>query len=166
MSHDLGFCACETLRANADGVAACTSGKACTLEDVAATYGTFTENERKVIEYIGDNVVATGKTSLDTLPILTDLTKKYEAQGLVILPVYVNSGSVEDILTWSAEMNLGYPLLVSKDKNISEAYNSRMVPSIFLIDRDGRIVKKYVGYKDKEVLDQAFGELLKAFPGA
>jgi len=41
----------------------------------------------------------------------------------------------------------------------SQAYDSRMVPSTFLIDRKGRVTKKFVGFKDEGVLDQAFGEL-------
>jgi len=94
--------------------------------------------------------------SFDTLPILTEMNKKYGSE-LAILPVYVNSGSVENVLTWSAEMNLGFPLIVSQSKEISNAYNSRMVPSTFLIDRNGQLTKKYVGYKDQAIL-------LKAFP--
>ncbi|MCI0694841.1 TlpA family protein disulfide reductase [candidate division KSB1 bacterium] len=98
--------------------------------------------------------------SHDTLPILAELNAKYESQGLTILPVFVNSGSVEDIKSWTSELNLGYDLMVSESKDISQAYDSRMVPSTFLIDREGRITKKFVGYKDKSTLDQAFGELI------
>jgi len=93
--------------------------------------------------------------SFDTLPILTELHKKY-GQDVTILPVYVNSGSVDNVLTWSAEMNPGYPLTVSQSKDISKAYNSRMVPSTFLIDKEGHITKKYVGYKDQTTLEKAF----------
>jgi peroxiredoxin len=97
--------------------------------------------------------------SHDTLPILAALKTKYELQGLVILPVFINSGSAEGINSWFAEMRLNYDPLVSEGKEISKAYDSRMVPSTFLIDRKGRITKKLVGFKDEAVLDQAFGEL-------
>ncbi len=99
--------------------------------------------------------------SFDTLPILTEMNKKYGSE-LAILPVYVNSGSVDNVLTWSAEMNLGFPLIVSQSKDISKAYNSRMVPSTFLIDRNGQLTKKYVGYKDQAILDKAFAELIRS----
>ena len=99
--------------------------------------------------------------SFDTLPILTEMNKKYGSE-LAILPVYVNSGSVENVLTWSAEMNLGFPLIVSQSKEISNAYNSRMVPSTFLIDRNGQLTKKYVGYKDQAILDKAFAALIRS----
>jgi len=99
--------------------------------------------------------------SFDTLPILTEMNKKYGSE-LAILPVYVNSGSVDNVLTWSAEMNLGFPLIVSQSKEISKAYNSKMVPSTFLIDRNGQLTKKYVGYKDQAILDKAFADLIRS----
>ncbi len=35
-----------------------------------------------------------------------------------------------------------------------------MVPTTFLIDRDGRVMRKLVGQKSKDELDEAFGELV------
>lgn len=100
--------------------------------------------------------------SFDTLPILSELKQKYQKQGLIVLPVYVNSGSVADVKSWSSRMDLSFPLVVSQNKAISGAYGSRMVPSTFLIDRKGRVTKKYVGYKDRKTLDQAFQELVRS----
>ena len=100
--------------------------------------------------------------SFDTLPVLAELHEEYASSDLTILPVYVNSGSVEDVHDWSSEMNLPYTLLVSKDKHLSEAYDSRMVPSFFLIDRAGKVTKKFVGYKSASDLKLAFAELLRS----
>lgn len=99
--------------------------------------------------------------SFDTLPILNELANEYVNKGVEILPVYVNSGSVEDILSWSAEMNLDFPLVVSEDKTVSGAYGSRMVPSTFFIDADGYVTRKFVGYKDKGELQNALNRLLQ-----
>ncbi|NIR47288.1 TlpA family protein disulfide reductase [candidate division KSB1 bacterium] len=96
----------------------------------------------------------------DTHKFLPDLQEKYRSNGLVVLPVYINSGSVEDVRTWSKHMDLNYPLLVSQSRDISRLYNSRMVPSFFLIDREGKINRKFVGYKSKSTLDEAFQELV------
>ena len=98
--------------------------------------------------------------SLDTLPILAQLKQKYDDRGLEILPIFINSGGVEDVKSRAWELDVEYPLLVSEGKEISEAYDSRMVPSTFLIDEQGRLVKQLVGFKDEAVLDQAFGELV------
>ena len=98
--------------------------------------------------------------SLDTLPILAELKQKYEDQDLTILPVFINSGSVEDVASRAWELDVEYPLIVSEGKEISKLYDSRMVPSTFLIDEQGNLTKRLVGFKDKAALDQAFGELV------
>ena len=98
--------------------------------------------------------------SLDTLPLLTELKQKYDAEDLAILPVFVNSGDAEDLASRAWEWDVEYPLLVSEGKEISKAYDSRMVPSTFLIDEQGNLIKKLVGFKDKATLDQAFGEFV------
>ena len=97
--------------------------------------------------------------SFDTLPIIAELKRKYESQELVVLPVYVNSGSVKNVKEWSSVLSLDFPLIVSEKKDISNSYDSQMVPSTFLIDREGRVTQKLVGYKDLSILDQAFNEL-------
>lgn len=58
--------------------------------------------------------------SMDTLPIISKLKKKYEPKGLVILPVYVNAGSVKSLKTWTADLNLDYPLIAAPDKKLAE----------------------------------------------
>ncbi len=98
--------------------------------------------------------------SLDTLPILAELKQKYADQALEILPVFINSGGVEDVASRAWELDIEYALLVSEGKEISKAYDSRMVPSTFLIDEQGNLIKQLVGFKDKATLDQAFGELV------
>jgi peroxiredoxin len=88
------------------------------------------------------------------------LKQKYADQALEILPVFINSGGVEDVASRAWELDVEYTLLVSEGKEISKAYDSRMVPSTFLIDEQGKLVKQLVGFKDKSTLDQAFGELI------
>ncbi len=97
--------------------------------------------------------------SLDTLPILSELRRKY-ADELTILPVFINSGDVEDVASRAWELEIEYPLVVSEGKEISAAYDSRMVPSTFLIDERGFLTRKFVGFKDQATLDRAFGELV------
>lgn len=100
--------------------------------------------------------------SMETLPVLAKLKKKYEARGLSILPVFVNATSVEDIQSTIEGLDLDYPVAVAEGKTLSESYKSRMVPSTFLVDSRGNITKKLVGQKDESTLDRAFGELLEA----
>ncbi|MCI0414474.1 TlpA family protein disulfide reductase [bacterium] len=98
--------------------------------------------------------------SKDTLPILSELKKEYEPQGIVILPVYVHDGAVEDIKQFADSLKLDFPLLVV-GKEISKAYKNRMVPTTLLIDSSGHIVRQFVGFKKQSVLASAFAQLLQ-----
>ena len=100
--------------------------------------------------------------SLDTLPILAELRQKYADKGLEILPVFINSGSPDDVKSRAWELDIDYPLLVSESKELSKAYESRMVPSTFLINEEGKITRKLVGFKDKEALETALEELVRS----
>jgi len=139
-----------------------------TFADFSAPDFTLPTTDGKQValsDYRGRPVVVTFLSghcshSFDMLPILAKLKKKYEPLGITVLPVYINSGSVENILTWSSEMKLGYPFLVSSTKELSKAYDSRMVPATFLIDEKGQVRQKFVGYKSETELDVAFANLI------
>jgi len=116
-------------------------------------------------DYRGKNVVVVFLSghcyhSVDTLPILADLREKYASHDLEILPVFVNSGDVQDLKSRAWEWDVEYSLIVSEDKAISRAYDSRMVPSTFLIDEEGRVTRKLVGFKTESILDEAISELV------
>ncbi len=138
-----------------------------TFSDRAAPDFTLPDTEGRQVslsEYRGKNVAVVFLSahcyhSLDTLPILAELRRKYDGD-LTILPVFINSGGIEDVASRAWELNVEYPLVVSEGKEVSQAYDSRMVPSTFLIDERGNLVRKFVGFKDKATLDKAFGELV------
>ena len=98
--------------------------------------------------------------SLDTLPILSRAQQKF-GEDIAILPVYVNSGRVEDVRDWSSHLDLGLPLGVAPDRVVSDAYDVRMVPSTFLLDRDGRVTKRLVGFKDESTLNLEISEHIR-----
>lgn len=98
--------------------------------------------------------------SLQTLPVLARLHEQFASSGLKILPVYINSGSIDNVRTWSSSLNLDLPLLVAGDKALSLAYDFRMVPTTFLIDAQGRVTRKLVGQKDEKALHEALNELV------
>lgn len=100
--------------------------------------------------------------SMETLPLLAELAADYGPRGLEVLPIYINSGSVEDVRSWSRSLGVTMPLLVADGRNLSEAYRFRMVPTIFLIDADGMVTRKLVGQQDRAALSGAFDALLGA----
>lgn len=98
--------------------------------------------------------------SLQTLHLLPDLATEFAPQGVVILPVYVNSGTAQDVKSWTSALDLETPLLVDPEKALSESYGFRMVPTAFFIDEQGIITRKLVGQKSIGELRTALTELV------
>lgn len=78
---------------------------------------------------------------------LNYLHKKYSDRGLVILSVAGDS-SIERVREYLLENPVEYHVLWDSDGTVSESYNVRGLPTNFLIDREGRILKKFVGYRN------------------
>lgn len=51
----------------------------------------------------------------------------------------------EDVAAFQARMELSFPILLDPSGRVYEAYQTMGVPESLLIDRDGRIVERYVG---------------------
>ena len=103
--------------------------------------------------------------SLSTLPMLDSLQKKYAADNLAILPIYVNSGSVEDVRSWSSILEMDLDLAVADNPALADEYESFLVPSTLLIDGAGNVTTKLVGFKEEDELDAAIRELIESGAG-
>ena len=89
------------------------------------------------------------------IPDFIELYDKYNKEGLEIVGIAIQSGSPENIKLFSEHYKINYPILT--DINGNESYKAfsdygtisgvgmRAVPTTFLIDRDGYIVKTYRG---------------------
>ena len=95
------------------------------------------------------------------IPDFIELYDKYNKEGLEIVGIAIQSGSPENIKLFSEQFKINYPILT--DINGNESYKAfsdygtisgigmRAVPTTFLIDRDGYIVKTYRGARPGNV---------------
>lgn len=93
---------------------------------------------------------------LQELPHLKKLHRKYEDKGFTVVGVSMDHDGEEVVKPFVKENEIPYPILLAGDDGV-EGYPVRALPTAFLIDRQGRIVKNFIGYKfpdelDKEVL--------------
>jgi peroxiredoxin len=78
------------------------------------------------------------------VPDLIALHAKYKERGLAVLAVSVDEdGSA--LPPFIAEKGINYPVL-HDDKNVSSIYKISSIPTTFLIDKQGNIVKRHFGY--------------------
>lgn len=92
-------------------------------------------------------------------PILERMSKKYADKGLVVLGVNVDD-SVDVTRAYALRKGLSYPMLVDDDSSVQRAYGVKRLPSLVLIDREGKVVSYTTGMVDESSLDAMVREAL------
>ncbi len=92
------------------------------------------------------------------IPDFVDLQQRYGAKGLQVVGVALDdSGPVR---AFAASAGINYPVLLGDDA-IARLYGGiEGIPTTFVIDRQGRIVKRYEGYRPRQVFEEDLAALL------
>lgn len=79
------------------------------------------------------------------IPEFIRLYERYQGKGLEIIGISLDQGGAEEIKEFIKEFGVNYPIAMG-DSDIIRAYGGiRAIPTSFLVNAEGRIVKKYVG---------------------
>lgn len=93
------------------------------------------------------------------IPDFIELQNTYGDKGFMMVGVALVSA--EDARNFVNETGINYPVLVD-DGNVSNLYGPiRSIPTTFILDKSGRIVKMYIGLRPKETFEADIKELLK-----
>jgi thiol-disulfide isomerase/thioredoxin len=94
------------------------------------------------------------------IPDFVSLQKQYGAKGLQVIGVSVDKGGTPGVVQFMKENHINYPIVMSESA-IESAYGGiRAIPTTFLIDRQGTIVKKYVGGIERAQFEKDLKALL------
>lgn len=95
------------------------------------------------------------------MPSLVRMYERYEDQGFIILGVNTTyqdeRAKVEQFVR---DNGVRFPVLLETDPAIGAAYGSRLMPTSYLIDRNGKIVYTRVGQVDEQNLGERVAALL------
>jgi len=92
------------------------------------------------------------------IPDFIDLEKQYGGKAFSMIGVALVDRNAAK--TFSDKMGINYPVLVD-DGNVSAAYGPiRSIPTTFIINKEGKIAKVYIGYRPKDVFEKDIKEML------
>lgn len=97
---------------------------------------------------------------LEEIPHFKKLHQQYSGQGLVILGVSLDEAGRDHVKEFMKENSIPYPIAMSNDKIVEDFGGIRGIPTTFVIDRDGKIVSKLVGYHDLEEFESLIKKVL------
>ncbi len=82
----------------------------------------------------------------DAIPHLNSLQEKYLDKGLVVMGITIDENEyIANIRNFVEEKGIRYKILFS-DSLTSKLYNVNTIPTIYLLDKDQKIVNRYLGY--------------------
>lgn len=95
------------------------------------------------------------------IPDFVKLYEKYQKDGLEIIGITLTSGSPENIASFMDQWKMNYTVLTDISDNetqkVTTSYGRAVgqpisgIPTTFLIDRNGYIVKSYLGPRSEEI---------------
>lgn len=95
---------------------------------------------------------------------LAELQEELREEGVVIVGIGVDSGDREFLAQFKELLNLNFPLLSGNPRTVKrilrEYGNIRRIPTLIILDRDGYIVHRITGFKNKEELKALLRPLL------
>ncbi|MEA1913439.1 MAG: TlpA disulfide reductase family protein [candidate division WOR-3 bacterium] len=94
------------------------------------------------------------------IPYLIQFYQEYKDKGLIVLGIGLDKKSTLE--SFSKSIGINYPVLIGSNL-IAKKYGIRAIPTTFILNRKGKIKKKFVGYAPgyENKLKESFLYLLK-----
>jgi thiol-disulfide isomerase/thioredoxin len=97
----------------------------------------------------------------EEIPGFIALQKQYGDQGLAVVGASVDEGGASVVKKFAAELGMNYTIGLADDK-LQETFGGvDMLPMTIVIDRQGRVAKKYIGFTDKSEFETEIQSLLQ-----
>jgi peroxiredoxin len=102
-------------------------------------------------------------TCIKEMPALVETHRKYAAQGYETVAIAMNYDTPGFVAAYALKNGLPFQIAHDADGSAAKAFGDiRLTPTTFLIDKQGTIVKRYLGEPDFAKLHSEIEALLKA----
>ncbi|GIV16909.1 MAG: hypothetical protein KatS3mg022_2344 [Armatimonadota bacterium] len=87
-----------------------------------------------------------------TMPKMIQFHSRHRDQNVVVIGVAVDATSRAEIEQFVKEMGVNYPIAVDGDGAAKSAYQIRNLPTLFIIDKEGNILRRMEGYDPQNTI--------------
>ena len=94
------------------------------------------------------------------IPHFIELQNAYGPKGLEIIGLSVDQEGPEVVRAFVREHGVNYAMAMAGQDLVQRYGGIRGIPTTFLVDKEGRVAKKLVGYQDKQVFESQIRVLL------
>lgn len=98
------------------------------------------------------------------IPGFIELHKEYAGKGLVVVGVSLDQDGADGVKRFMDKQGMTYPVVMADQKIVEDFGGVEAIPTTFIIDRQGRIVRKHVGYTEGAEFEAEIKPLLNQPP--
>ena len=122
--------------------------------------------EVKLADFNGKAVLVCFFTSWDEpckkhLPVLADLQRQYGLDQLQVIGIALESDNLAPLRAYLQSQNIAFPVLLFDLKVVKDFGGITAIPTTFVIDKNHNIIRQYVGWQEKDVIDADLKAVLK-----
>lgn len=100
-------------------------------------------------------------TCVNEMPMLAATYRKFAARGYRTFAVAMPYDRPDWVLDFQSKRRLPFDIVLDTQGELARAFDdTRVTPTTFLIDREGRVVKRYIGAPDVGELERRIERLL------
>lgn len=93
------------------------------------------------------------------IPDFIELYKKYQKEDFVILGIALDD--LKSVTDFKNSYKINYPVLIGDQDVVRKYGNIRGIPTSFLVGRDGKIKKRYDGFRTRDIFENDIKRELK-----
>ncbi len=97
----------------------------------------------------------------DEIPGFVEAYSQYKDKGMFIIGVSVDNTGTGSVIKFAEKYNINYPVAMATNKLIKDYAPGRFIPVTVVIDKNGKIREKKIGYMDKETLIKYFLKIVE-----
>ena len=94
------------------------------------------------------------------IPWFIEFQRKYKDQGFTVIGVSMDEGGWQTVRPFVEEFKMNYPVLIGNDETAQSFGGVDVLPTTFIIDKQGRIVATHMGLTSKDEFEKAIQSLL------
>lgn len=94
------------------------------------------------------------------IPSLVTLQKKYGPRGFAVVGISTDEGGSALVARFAEKMGVNYPVLLGDPQTMKNFGGIIGIPTTFLVNSQGIIVRRYEGYTEQKILEKELDRLL------
>jgi peroxiredoxin len=94
------------------------------------------------------------------IPWFIEFQRKYKDRGFSVLGVSMDEDGWQIVKPFAEEFKMNYPVVLGNDETATAFGGVEVLPTTFIIDKEGRIVATHRGLTSKDEMEKAIEDLL------